>query len=684
MTFADPVWLYATPILLMLFAGMLAYGLRKRSALLSRFAAERLLEQLTEEASRTRTWIKAICILIAAIAIGFALARPQLGIEWSERKARGLDIVFIIDSSKSMLATDLRPTRLDRAKLAVLDLVERLESDRIGLVAFAGQAFLQTPPTLDYSAFRESLDSLNPSIMTSGGSDIGYALEESAKAFPTENNVKVAVLLTDGEDLGGNALEAAKAAQEAGIQVFAIGIGTPEGEYLRIKNDEGVEEFIRDSSGQPVLSKLDESTLQEIARLTGGSYSRLSGDSLDQLYNSVIATLPREERESELQEIRIERFQWALSAALLFLVLDILIRRRRQSLATTGLIVIAAFSATPSELRAEQPATPDARTLYNQAYEALSGGDFAKATELYEASIAAGSDLRLQSDALYNLGHTHYQQGLQTYQSGDPQGALEQIKEAESLFRSAKTMNPKGESLNQDIERIGKVREAIEQLLEQQEQPEQQDQNQDSENSEQNEEQSEESQQDENSESESGEEEQKDSPENQEQQENEQGDSSENSESENQQSESSEEEQQSESGEEESSESSQSEQSEDSDDSSNSESSSTGDEESEEEQPAPGSEESEENTEEEEAPQPQAGEEENGEEGSDEQANMQEPGEEGSEDENSEAAGGQAQMIEGMSVQDATDALDQLRAKETLLPFIDQPRSGRQREIRDW
>ncbi len=353
MSFGDPVWLTMTPILLLLFGGVLAYGFRQRDALLGRFAASRLLEQLTEQASVTRTWIKAGCILLAVLAIGIALARPQLGVEWSERKARGLDIVFILDSSKSMLATDLRPTRLDRAKLAIIDLVERLEGDRIGLIAFAGQAFLQTPPTLDYSAFHESLNAIDPNIMTSGGSDLGNAINEATEAFPSENNVKIVVLLTDGEDLSGNAATAAVTAREDGIQVFAIGIGTPEGEYLRIRNEQGIEEFVRDSSGQPVLSKLDEGTLQAIAQGTGGSYSRLSSDSLDQLYNSVIARLPREERESELQEIGIERFQWALASALVFLVFDILIRRRRSAAIHAILIALLVSVFHPNESQAQ-------------------------------------------------------------------------------------------------------------------------------------------------------------------------------------------------------------------------------------------------------------------------------------------------------------------------------------------
>ncbi len=384
MSFAEPIWLYLTPILLLLFGGMLAYGFRKRDALLSRFAASRLLDQLTEKAGLTRTWIKASCVVLAVVAIGIALARPQLGVEFSERKARGLDIVFVLDSSKSMLATDLRPTRLDRAKLAIIDLVERLESDRIGLIAFAGQAFLQTPPTLDYSAFRESLDAIDPNIMTSGGSDLGNALKEATKAFPSENNVKVVVLLTDGEDLGGNALKAAEEAHKEGIQAFAIGIGTPEGDYLKIRNNQGSEEFVRDASGQPVRSQLDESTLQQIAQITGGSYSRLSGDSLDQLYRTVLATLPREERDSEMQEIHIERFQWALSAALIILVLEILIRRRRRAAIHASLALLALLSLSPSDAQAQTETSEqvDARQLYNTAYQALDSGDYEKAATL--------------------------------------------------------------------------------------------------------------------------------------------------------------------------------------------------------------------------------------------------------------------------------------------------------------
>ena len=460
MTFENQIWLTLTPLIVLLFAGLFAFGLRRREALLSRFAAARLLDQLTEKASHQRTLLKVALILLAFALIGISLARPQYGVDWIERKARGLDIVFVLDSSKSMLATDLRPTRLDRAKLAIIDLVKRLESDRIGLVAFAGNAFLQTPPTLDYAAFRENLDAIGYSSISRGGSDIGRAIREAAKAFPEDNSFKVVVLLTDGEDQQQDAITAAREVADDGIKVYTIGIGTPEGDYLKISNAQGDDEFIRDSSGQPVRSQLDETTLQKIAQLTGGSYSRLSDQSLNTLYNSVLATLPREERQSELQEARIERYQWTLSIACILTVVEIFIRRR-SNLSLSLLFLLSASSVcTPirseaqdlpakeiqelpmpvaedtPEILAEAPET-DPRILYNQAHHQLTTGNYEQAIQLLEQAIEHSTQRSLQRDALYNMAHASNQIGETALQAQDFEGAIERWKQAEALFRSA-------------------------------------------------------------------------------------------------------------------------------------------------------------------------------------------------------------------------------------------------------
>lgn len=688
MSFAQPIWLYLLPLLLLLFGGMVAYGLRRREALLAHFAASRLLDQLTEQASLSRVWIKAACVLLAVVAIGIALARPQLGVEWTERKARGLDIVFVIDSSKSMLASDIRPSRLDRAKLAVLDLLQRLESDRVGLVAFAGQAFLQTPPTLDYAAFRESLDAVDPNIMTSGGSDLGNAIKEAAEAFPSENNVKVVVLLTDGEDLGGSAAQAAEAARETGIQIFAIGIGTPEGAYLRIPNDQGIEVFVRDADGQPVRSQLDEATLQTIARATGGSYRRLSSKSLDELFRSVIATLPREERESELQEVRIERFQWVLAAAIFLLVLETLIRRRRTSAVQAGLVLLAALCLQPNEANAQEAQKPegtptselrDARHQYNQAFDALSAGDYASALQKYGAAIAQTENRRLQGNALYNMGHAAHQLGRQHYEAGELEDALERMRQAEDFFESAQEINPEDSEVAEDLQQATRVRELVERIIEEQaqqdppepssdesEQSEDSPESEDSENSEQNDQQepgdegqSEDSSQDESqSTDESGADSSEDNGE--------PSDENSSDPSENQDG------PQSDQGDEASDDSDPTEASEPEE----SKDPTSG-------APSEDMESTRDPVDDLPPPQPDEAEETTGDEG--EPSAQPEPtseGEPGSEDGAQSAMGGET--VQGMSEADAAALLDSLRSREQLLPFNDASRTGRSRETRDW
>ena len=693
MSFESPVWLYVAPLVALLATALIAYGLKQRESLLGRFAASRLLQSLTEKANLSRSLIKSALIVIAIALIPIAIARPQWGVEWSERKARGLDIVFVLDSSKSMLATDLRPNRLARAKLAILDLVERLESDRIGLVAFAGQAFLQTPPTLDYSAFRESLEAVGPDVMTRGGSDIGTALREATKAFPPDNNYKVVVLLTDGEDLGGGAIQAVESAGEGGITVYAIGIGTPEGEYLRIKNENGEDEFLRDASGQPVRSQLDESTLQEIALKTGGSYSRLSGDSLEALFTSVIATLPRSERESEMQERPIERYQWLLSFACLFIVLEILIRRRKVVfqanllLLGVGSIFLFPPKASAQELETTQedtaplplelnealepettptgPVDSSAITLYNEALELATQQKFETANSQFEAAITASdADLRLQRDALYNAAHNHFQLGETAFQSRDFKTAIDQWKVAEAKFRSANEVDPKDLRALEDAELVEARRKALEEFLQQQQ--DQQEQQQDEQNEEQESDDSEESEQEQES-GESGDEGEQDEGE-QEQSEGEQGDS-----------ENSEEQQESES-----SEGSDRDEEPNENAFDNQDQEREGDESEQEQSSGPSEEDP--TSEEESQPLPERGE------GQDEEAPQETPApspqanEEPEGDEATDAGSAAASPsvpIEGMTELEAQALLDSLMNNEQLLPFIGQgdPQS---RNTQDW
>lgn len=351
---------------------------------------------------------------------------------------------------------------------------------------------MQTPPTLDYGAFRESLDATAPDMMSRGGSDLGVALREATKAFPVENNYKAVVLLTDGEDLGGHAIDEAKKASKEGVKVFAIGLGTPEGDYLRQTNDAGIEEYMRDADGQPIRTKLDEATLREIVEVTGGTYARLNQGELDRLNQEVIATLPRSERESELQEIRIERFQVFIAIASAALLIELLIRRRSTQLLALLLLASVHTHFSPS-LNAVETPIPELEpavnnTLneaqdssppevhYNNGQQSLASGDFAQAVDQLDAAIRQSDRFGLQRDALYNKAHAVFQTGEQAFQAQDFPAAIEQWKTAEALFNSAHEIDSSDLRAKDDAQLVRQRREALEEFLEQQEQQEQQEQ----------------------------------------------------------------------------------------------------------------------------------------------------------------------------------------------------------------
>src|SRR5437899_3517291 len=218
--------------LLVLPVGLIAFFVwswRKHQLLMAQFIQARLLPSLTVGISPRRQKTRLASIVLAVIFLILALARPQWGFDWEEVKQKGLDIVVAIDVSKSMLAEDIAPNRLARAKLAALDLMQQAKSDRLSLVAFAGSAFLQCPLTIDDSAFRQSVDTLDVNTIPQGGTAIAEAIDTATASFREGDNHKALVLFTDGEDQDSGAVEAAKRAGEAGIHIYTIGIGSPEG-----------------------------------------------------------------------------------------------------------------------------------------------------------------------------------------------------------------------------------------------------------------------------------------------------------------------------------------------------------------------------------------------------------------------------------------------------------------------
>jgi len=332
MTFAHPQILW---LLLVFPPAMVAFfwwSFRKRGALMIQFIQARLLPGLISGVSPTREKVRAAGLILAVICLILALARPQWGVVWEEVKRRGLDIVLAIDTSKSMLAEDIAPNRLTRAKLAALELMQQARSDRLGLVAFAGNAFLQCPLTTDDAAFRQGVESLDVTTIPEGGTALASAIETALTAFKEGENYKVLVLLTDGEDHDSGAVEAAQKAAQAGLQIFTIGVGSKEGSMVKIKDAKGNSEWIRDEQGQAIRSRLDPDLLERIARTTEkGVYLPLqAAGTIDALYRQCLAALPKTEGKEKLARRLQERYYWPLGIAIGLLFAEMLFPERKR------------------------------------------------------------------------------------------------------------------------------------------------------------------------------------------------------------------------------------------------------------------------------------------------------------------------------------------------------------------
>jgi len=308
-----------------------AFRLKKKSY--EKFADKKLLQELLVFTDVNKQKIKAVFLSAAAVLILFSLMRPQWGFHWQEVKRRGLDIIIALDTSKSMLAQDVKPDRLQRSKLAVRDFIKNLKGDRIGLVAFSGTAFFQCPLTIDYSGFLLSLDNIDINTIPRGGTSISSAITEAVKSYGgQEKKYKVLVIITDGENNEGDPLPAAEEAKKNGVVIFCIGIGTKEGELIPLAEDTGQKQFLKDREGNVVKSRLDEATLEKIALATGGSYIRSTATEfgLELLYRERLSKMEKRELEGKMNKRYIERFQIPLAAALFLILLEGLISNRKQ------------------------------------------------------------------------------------------------------------------------------------------------------------------------------------------------------------------------------------------------------------------------------------------------------------------------------------------------------------------
>ena len=300
--------------------------------LLSRFADRELLPQLLSAVSFFRKRLKAALMVVSLGCLILTVSEPKWGFSIEEVKRHGVDLVIALDISKSMLAQDVKPSRLSRAKLEIANLLKTLKGDRVGLVIFAGDAFLQCPLTLDYAAVQLFLEDVSVTSISRGGSDIGGALREAVKAFQAnEGGDRAVILITDGEDLGGRVDEALEAVQKEKIIVYPVGIGRPEGVPIPFEGEEREKRYVRDRQGEVVVSKLHPALLQKVASATGGRGGTIGTGffSLEELYRHDIAKLEKRELGSEQKKEYHHRFQWPLAAAIFLLYLEGLLRERK-------------------------------------------------------------------------------------------------------------------------------------------------------------------------------------------------------------------------------------------------------------------------------------------------------------------------------------------------------------------
>lgn len=328
--FANPQYLWLLtliPLFVVLFAGVAAQRRRR----LARFGNPETLAELMPEVSNGRVVLKFILFCGAVALVVLAAARPQFGSKLREEKARGVEMMLVVDVSNSMLAEDFEPNRLERTKYAINRLFDGLKQDRVGLIVFAGEPRVQLPITSDYRMAKAFARRIDPSQVSVQGTAIGKALEQALLSFSGETDEKrsrAIILITDGENHDDDAVAVAKRAAEQGIRIYTIGIGTPEGAPIEIDG-----EFIRDEQGEMVVSKLNEEMLAQIADETGGAYVRATKQDigLDEIVRSI-----NEMEQSELSTVRFEEFneqyQYLLIAALVLLVAEFFLLARRNPL----------------------------------------------------------------------------------------------------------------------------------------------------------------------------------------------------------------------------------------------------------------------------------------------------------------------------------------------------------------
>jgi Ca-activated chloride channel family protein len=449
MNFGAPEWFWAL-LLIPLLAFLFLRAERRRDRRLREFVSPRLLPELAGTVNRFRRALKFMLLLLALGLAITALAKPRWGYVYDEVKRKGLDLIFAVDTSRSMLSNDVSPDRLQRVKLAAQDLINELQGDRVGLIAFAGRAFLQAPLTIDYDAAVDAVNDLDTKTIPEGGTNISDAINLAGQTFgKSAIGNRALIIFTDGEELSGDAVKTAKAAAETGVRIFTVGVGTSQGSLIPIAGEDGGTSFVKDGKGQVVKSKLDEKRLREIAQETGGIYLHLENgpSTMKQLLAEGLSKMQAGDIDARTSRRPIERYHWPLSAALLALVSSLFISERRRvrsrtlaadrppwpqrTLATALLILLsisAAYGSAPGldayrdekfneaydqfqKTLKDHPASHATDKIeFDSGAAAYKMKDYGKAMQSFSQALLS-PDTSLQSKSHYNLGNTLYEQG---------------------------------------------------------------------------------------------------------------------------------------------------------------------------------------------------------------------------------------------------------------------------------
>lgn len=452
MRFSNPIWLGAGAVAcLVLVLLWRRHDVRQQIAL-ANFVAPHLRQRLTASVSGLRRFTQRSLLVLAVACLFGTLAGPQLGYHWEKISRRGNEVVFAIDTSRSMLTPDVKPDRLTRAKLAIEDMARQLEGDGIAIVAFAGSAFLVCPLTLDYSAFQQSLDAVDVNTIPLGGTNIASAIGAARDALRRRpGSDRILILVTDGENLQGDALSAAQnAANQDGLRIYTVGIGTVQGELIPLPPDLGGG-YVKDESGEWVRSQLDESGLKAIAAATGAAYVHLvgQGEDFEAFLRTVFGAVSKHDLVYRQQKIYTERYQWPLAASLVFLLTSLMVgtraKRRKAAVAGPAIGLLAAMCVLGVPWRSASADQTDTGhsplTQYNAGTAAYRAGKFPQATQAFQSSInvAPSSDARRladQQDAYYNLGNALYRAGQQVEKSA-PQEAIARWTDAVKAYETA-------------------------------------------------------------------------------------------------------------------------------------------------------------------------------------------------------------------------------------------------------